>query len=531
MFWNVIVLLLRLRLRLAARNLMQSASAVSTVAFGLFVLVPVAAFAGKYCYTALPLSSAQAALLSFVLLILQGAWLLLLVPGIGISLGRSLPVSARRAFPLRPFQVVIAALLSSLLELTSLLVLPVFVAITARFGGHALLKSMAVLALLALFSLQTVALWQLLEQGWAAVSQAKRLRTPFLVALALFSFFLFRGLPAALAATPSSPGASLALRAINLSGTQFLPSGIASGGIVAASQGNIAESAGAAALLAAIAAGFLALADRLRIVSEKSGPASGGFVLPLPLAPGFSHSGLSQAAAVAGAELRCLLREPAAHLPLRSPALLLLICYVAWIAPNLGNDPFANLRDLLGMVGLLYALVWQAQLLCNRFGNEAGRAAMLFHFPTPRRYLLMGRNAALLLLLLPLDSAIVVYGCLAAHAPERIAAILWWGACALITFTAFGNLVSARLPFPIRRQGERFQAEPERSIAFLYLLIGFATFALLWSFSSLVAWVTWPIAAPLCVLAIGTLYAGSVLAAEQMVRQNERRLTYILDRE
>jgi hypothetical protein len=532
-FWSAVWLLIRLRLRLAVRTLSRNPTAVIGSTFALLVLTPAAVAAGGLCqqrFASLP-PPRDALFLRSVLLTAQALWLLLLLPAAGVALGRDLPSSVLRPFPLRRGQAVIADALGALFDLPTLLAIPLFVAVVRHFDGHSSPVGMALVQVaLILFCLQTVALWRFMVEGASYLSRRFRGAAMPLLALLLLTVCLSTCLPYAFAATAVSSRSAQQVAADPIPLLNLTPVGFVAAVIEAAHRGAWGAAILHLAAVLAIGAGLLAGADSLHAAAERATEQrSNSRSYHRSLAPEWSTPALSQIAAAIGAEWRCLTRDPGSHLPLRAPAMLLLICFFGWISPNLGNDPFLNLRDLLGMGGLLYILLWQVQLLCNRFGNEAGTAQLLFGFPTPRRYLLAGRNFSLAALLIPLDGALVIGLCVSAHAAHFIGPLLGWGAMALVVVTALGNVASACLPFPIRRQGERYQAEPERSVAFVYVALGFATAALLWPVHYLADRLSWWVASPLATLYLSGMYLGCLHLAEWLLAQRERRLARLLD--
>ena len=114
---------------------------------------------------------------------------------------------------------------------------------------------------------------------------------------------------------------------------------------------------------------------------------------------------LWQLAALVVAEWRLLVRKPESYLPLRRPAAMVLLGVLAFLASDMGKDPVYSIKELLGLGGVLYTVLWQIQLLCNRFGSESGTATLLFSLSIPKARLLLGKNLALLMLLLLLDIA------------------------------------------------------------------------------------------------------------------------------
>ncbi len=96
---------------------------------------------------------------------------------------------------------------------------------------------------------------------------------------------------------------------------------------------------------------------------------------------------MRQIAALVQTDWRLLLRTPQNFLPLRKPASILLLGAFAFLSPDMGRNPVVNLLEFLAIGALLYSVLWQLQLRCNRFGNEAGTATLLFGFSIPRRRL------------------------------------------------------------------------------------------------------------------------------------------------
>lgn len=228
-------------------------------------------------------------------------------------------------------------------------------------------------------------------------------------------------------------------------------------------------------------------------------------------------------------EARLLLRNPSAHMMLRGPASLLLTIGYAWIAPNLGPDAVRNLADLLGMGVTMYLAVWQTQFLCNRFGSEAGSTATLFSLPRERWRVLLTKNVTLLALLFLLDGTVLAGFAFVAGSPRLISTLLLGLIPVLTIFTALGNVVSVLLPFPLPRKTERFEREPERSLMFVYGLVGVGTWLL---FSPvLLLGQKWGIVG----YAVGgiyvlALYTASVwIAARLLSPLREQRLITLLD--
>jgi hypothetical protein len=172
-------------------------------------------------------------------------------------------------------------------------------------------------------------------------------------------------------------------------------------------------------------------------------------------------------------EMLLLLRHAKNHLPLRGPATLIITLFIAWIAPNVDKRfPLLNLRDMLSIVGAFYVVLWQVQLLTNRFGAENGTAGLLFLQPFNRVKMLVRRNVVLGVLLLCLDTLLTLTITIIFHYTQWTLWVLQAVVIGLITFTSLGNIASLCQPFTIRMPMGSLVREPENSVAFLYAVMG-----------------------------------------------------------
>ena len=465
-----------------------------------------------------------------------------MVPRVGVSLGRGIPPTLLRPYPIRGIQVVLANALGSLMDFPTLFALPVFVVIARRFAGPGgwvdVPGGFFVCLILVLFTLQTAALSQLLEQGWRWVAASPR-RQGMAVALVAFAVLgSYHYLP--MAGTPMEEtshrvAAGATVPAPALSWTTLVPGpGVAAQATVGISRGQCGTALlfGAllgASLLATLGGANWCFAQTQQVVSADAPRKPRRKARPL--SPRFASPSLSMVAAVAGVEWRRLLRHPASYLPLRGPAMLFLTILLSLIMANGSDEPITNLRDLVTIAALLYAILCQIQLLCNRFGNEGNAARFLFALPTPRLFLFLGKNLALLGLLLPLDGVLVGLACLSAHARAPLtAAVLSGVGAALIVLTALGNLLSVAAPFPIARRDDRFHVEPDRLLLFAYgIVIAMAALAPVYTFQWFKGWMPAPAAGAVALILLGVLYSGSVLLAERLLMRNERRILRALE--
>jgi len=222
-----------------------------------------------------------------------------------------------------------------------------------------------------------------------------------------------------------------------------------------------------------------------------------------------------------------MLRKPSTYLPLRPPAALLLFGAFVFVSPDMSRNPVYNLKEYAGMGLLLYSVLWQLQLLCNRFGNEAGTAAMLFSLSISRRRLLLAKNAALFCLLLLLDSIEGIGLKVIAGMPLSLPTYLLWLPLILLALTAVGNLVSVTQPFAIPRR-EQGGSEPPNTLAMAYVLVGCAAAVLLAPVSLLAAYgLPGMIAAAIY---SGMLYVASLFVSAALLARHEQMLIGCLDR-
>jgi hypothetical protein len=185
------------------------------------------------------------------------------------------------------------------------------------------------------------------------------------------------------------------------------------------------------------------------------------------------------------------------------------------------------MTDLLGMGSLMYVIAWQVQLATNRFGNEAGTASLLLSLPVSRARLILARNLALVTFLLVVDGAVVIGITRASEKPHLLMPLLLWLPVMVLLLTTFGNVLSVLSPFAIVRKKRGFEPEPERSIAFVYILVITAVGCLIWgcveaTYVSLLAGIA-------ALVGVAGLYVGSVSLAAWLLKRRERQIIATLD--
>lgn len=541
-FLRPLLLLAQLRRKLTTRAYARNSSALLGAFALVLILGPAALAAGTDASQTLAKMQPDAheGFLRGFLGGFQAIWLLLLLPGSAALLGQSLPASTLRPFPIRSTTIIAAGTLGSMADVPLLLALPVLIfigiAVCSAAAGMTWLAIVIALLTALVFTAQTALLAQLVEQAGALFSRQRRVT----VALAV-------GLLMAGAAIIFLPGLTrpniLVQEKIVLPPPApvwmtVLPSGVAALTLGAVSRGawgvallGLLGTAGYATLTFALAARFLENAT----LREARGGGTGSTTLRSSVAPEAARTPshrihatpVGQTLAVARAELRALVRDPGAHLPLRQPATLLFTCTFAWMSTDLGANYLQIAGDLISMAGILFPLFWQIQLLTNRFGNDARTAGLLFSFPVCRRRLLIGKNLAAMALLLLVNAFLFLALALAAKKWEWLGILLPNLPTALLIGCILGNPISALAPFPIQKQDQSGSPEPNRNLAAIYLFVGAgivagvmgvqAAFAasLLYGFGT--------------VILLLALYVVSVVFSARILQRRERELIATLD--
>ena len=543
-FWKPIGVLLSLRRCAAANDFAENPTAF----LGRGLLALILALAGMSMASGLGAHwgelSDRAAASEFarLMLIAQVFCLLgMLVPGAVMLLGGNPPQPVLRAFPLSPLQRFVADLPASLLDAPAAIVAVSILPFLARLlvGGE-FLQTLATVVMCALVAVQTCALVRVLTDVAALLTRRLRRWAEIPAFTGLLLVCLCGVVPPAFASLTTAkaevPGAIHFVKppAPSADPTPLLPSTCAGSAMQAIRLGDLPGAAGSLLMLLTIAcatvgAGFGASRAAALLPNDARSSARSSSALRLPTqGVGLRDGPLWQLAALVVAEWRLLVRKPESYLPLRRPAAMVLLGVLAFLASDMGKDPVYSIKELLGLGGVLYTVLWQIQLLCNRFGSESGTATLLFSLSIPKARLLLGKNLALLMLLLLLDSITLAALCVVSEAPGNIPAFLVWQALALIVITGIGNIVSIVQPFSIARHDSRNKEDAPDGLAAAYVAIGVATGFLLWPVTGMVG------SGPLGVAAgfgYALLLYGILLpASAAMLRRYERTVIARLDR-
>src|SRR5262249_7334194 len=113
-----------------------------------------------------------------------------------------------------------------------------------------------------------------------------------------------------------------------------------------------------------------------------------------------------QAAAVAVAAFRSVLRAPEAKMAMILPIILVLIFGSIFLAQDV--SPPSAVRPLIAFGAMALVLVCAVQLVGNQFGYDRGGFRAYVLSPIPRRDILLGKNMAVAPIALALILVIVV---------------------------------------------------------------------------------------------------------------------------
>lgn len=467
----------------------------------------------------------------------------LITPLLGFPLNESYDPTRLFIYPVSYRVIFAAAVAGGCFDLSTILVLPVFLALLIAIS-HSILAAFLSLVLIVLFLLQTIASAQALMLVLIGFLRSRRFRDITMVVLPLvgMAWYIaqqtmihrFMLVSAAFRDVVQSP---------IWSAISWLPPGWAAAGMLAARDGNFGLAFLYMLLLAVVCAMMAVLAAyvmRQLYLGDRGPAVKAAPVLPAPAAPparpnpstpfppgtgsqpydavpslpstgrgeGAEERGLlpSALSAVMHKELRYLWREPQYKVVAIQMIYTLVIFGLAFFVGNRpvfslygGANPTAPATPLtelsrLWLPFLISGILLMAslQLVFNVFGGEGPAITMLFSFPTPRRYLFLGKNLAHGIVVL----AICVIGILLAgyltHSLPVAPLALAWVVVALPVVLAAGNLVSIRFPHRMVVRGQRWGKSNQVSFggagagtgagcgyAFIYLACYLATFVAL----------------------------------------------------
>ena len=493
----------------------------------------------------------------------------ILIPIMGYSLSDSYDVSKLFAFPLSMRQLFTGALLGSILDRPVILMLPVLLATLLGFFINPLAGLISALAIL-LFLFQTLALSQSILMLGSAVFSSRKFRDTILLALPFiwmvyYLRFVFNN---SMRNTNWLEFTHTPIWGFIL----WAPPGWASKAIVSAYQGDLSlallyllGTAGftfgtiylASALLGKVYSGDMIVAPTKATVLPDVATSKPSFQFPLFAkgeneavssdayreTPGVLKRIPSQILAVAGKEFRYLTRDPYYKMILVNlfwPIIILYLINNKSFAPagadsSIAGPGFLENGAVWGMAAVM--LFSQFQLPYNIFGTEGGAINLLFLYPTPRKYLMLGKNLFHFCLL---SSVNLVYSLavLILKADVLLSALVFTQLeLNLIVVLGIGNVFS--LYFPVRAVMKGWRVAQKNSsqgcaFALLYMTAFLASYLILIPVFAAIIMPTirslgmgtgwFGVTIPLALLYTLSLYGLSLLLADKLIKTREEAI-------
>jgi ABC-2 type transport system permease protein len=472
----------------------------------------------------------------------------LITPLLGFPLNESYDPTRLFIYPVSYRTIFLAAAVGGCLDVPTLLILPVFVALILAAAPN-ILAGIACFLLFGLFLIQTIATAQALMLALIGFLRSRRFRDITMVLLPLFgmTFYVLQ---------------QTAVRRFDLFITgfrdivtspvwkvlQWLPPGWAQSGMMAARSGNyglvlldlvlLAAMSSVMAVAAAFAMRQLYLGERGVMVARPSSSSAydphpqplsrtPNPPAPFPCGEGGANAtrlisrsqpearslsllgvGLPPAlAAVIEKERRYLWREPQYKVfAINMIYTLVVFGLIIFLNPDMKfvmgpYGPFAGhmpgstnvlMRGLISFRILGILLLASLPLVFNIFGGEGAAITVLFSFPTPRRYLFLGKNLVHAGVLAVLCTVGILVGCYFTGSMALAGLGILEMAVVLPVVLAAGNLISVRFPYRMVVRGQRWGPGGRVSLgstgpgagagcgyAFIYALCYLATFAAL----------------------------------------------------
>ncbi|HEX5322511.1 MAG TPA: hypothetical protein VFW40_01910, partial [Capsulimonadaceae bacterium] len=429
----------------------------------------------------------------------------LVTPLLGFPLNESYDPTRLFVYPVSHNTIFLAVVVSGLFDLTTILVLPVFLALLVAASPN-LVAGIANFVLIALFLLQTMATAQAVMLALIGFLRSRRFRDITMVLLPLFGMAFYILQQTAIHRMDLFvQGFHDIIKSPIWGVLHWLPPGWAQTGMMAARSGNYGVAffclllLGGVCAVMAFAAAYalrqLYLGERGPMVRARptpsqplrgyaAPPASGGggstgitlTTLSPPGAGGVAQAersagvGLPPAlAAVIQKEWRYLWRDPAYKVAgINILYTLAIFGVMFYLNPGLrflaapGPTGAASgsfdvfLRGLISFRIVAVILLSSLALVFNIFGGESAAVTVLFSFPTPRRYFFVGKNLTHAVVILALCIIGVLGGCYLTHSMPSAPLGILEAVVALPVVLAAGNLISIRFPHRMVVRGQRW---------------------------------------------------------------------------
>ena len=466
--------------------------------------------------------------------ILLFLWLLWVVtPLFGYSLNEAYDVTRLFIYPISNRQIFLATIIGSVVDFTVILLFPLLVAIIVGFTRSPISFLLAGVAVV-LFLFHTLVLGQALMLASSSLLNSRKSKDLMMVlgpVLGFGIYIFFRSMSEW--GVKVDWGGMLKSRTWDVA--NYLPAGLAARAIGSASRGDYLLSIGFILVLGALTAVAVLVAGSL-LQTAYSGE-SGGRVRPVAKPADVrvaSHRRKSLLPAAIGAmfekEMKYFRRDPYFKLTLVSVvyvvAIMVLGIFQARSFHGVGEAGGVILWASAG-----YVIMMETGLLFNSFGTEGPASALLFSYPASRRDMLIGKNLALWVALMVINTLILLIPVAFLGLWIQALPVLLWLGLALLTLAGVGNLVSVAFPMRIIMKGGRPRAASAGrgcGFALLYSVLSFGSMALLapvlaallvpsfWFSSALYVFTI-----PFAVVYSGAIYFASLHFAEPMLLEKE----------
>ena len=403
-----------------------------------------------------------------------------LTPLLGFSLNDSYDPTRLFVYPVRYTTIFTANVVGSLFEMSTLLVMPVLIALLAASVSSPTL-GVAEMLLLLLFLLQTIAMGQALTLALLGLLRSRRFRDILIVLFPLIALARYLVTPRNFSGSDlysllSNPAWNFA---------NYFPPGYTASAIDALRVGDWARAVGAASLLVIVSILTVALAVVLlkQIFNGERGQAPANVKVIRPVArrretavPGRGelHGALIPIVALSEKEWRYIVRDP------QYKAMGMNVVYILGAFLYSFSRVFSG-REMLGggvveswlsgslhivsSIGISgFLLFGMMQLVCNVFGGEGPAVTMLFSFPTPRRWFIVSKNivhGTLILLVGFVGLGVFDY---VTDGLSALPLSFVWLLMSTPIVLAAGNLVSVQFPSKLIVRGNRMSSGGQVSL-------------------------------------------------------------------
>ncbi len=409
-------------------------------------------------------------------------------PLLGFPLNGANDPSRLFVYPVPLRTILAAGVLGSVIEPTTLLAIPVCIAVAALFC-HSALSTIIAVAAVTLFMLHTLAAAQFILLSLIGLLQSRRFRDVTIVLLPLIAVVAYVGRQ--LVAQRIIGGS---YEAYALAGlwriVDLFPPGWAAHACADAVDGRYLPAFGLASALAAavIVPIPLAAAALGRLYRGERGSLPGGARVPATARRGLSSAPASSAGAAAefgGGDVAALARKERIYLAREPQYKALAVNAVYTISVilfgfgvgfgrhgNAADDLLRQAQNTIQLGGvtlhLLNAiliarallipsllLLATTQLVFNIFGGEGSAITVLLTLPTPRLKIIFAKNLVYAPILMALGLIGVVASVVILHTADLLALELAWVVMAALVVVGVGNLVSVRFPMRMIVRGQR----------------------------------------------------------------------------